>query len=42
MLDEEVVRAGYADLRTHRPKVKYPERLLRAYREAGEWKRLWE
>jgi len=36
---EEIIRAGYAGLRTHPPNLEYLDRLLRAYREAGEWKR---
>lgn len=42
MLNEEIVRAGYANLMTIPPNVKYQERFLRAYREAREDKRgLW-
>jgi micrococcal nuclease len=36
MLNEEIVRAGYANLLTHPPNVKYQERFLMAYREARE------
>jgi len=36
MLNEEIVRAGYASLLTHPPNVKYQERFLKAYREAPE------
>jgi micrococcal nuclease len=43
MLNEEVVRAGYANLLTHPPNVKYQERFLKAYREARESERwLWK
>lgn len=43
MLNEEIVRAGYATLLTHPPNVKYQERFLRAYREARENQRgLWK
>jgi len=31
MLNEEIVRAGYANLLTYPPNVKYHERFLRAY-----------
>lgn len=42
MLNEEIVRAGYAGLMTIPPNVKYQERLLKLYREARENKRgLW-
>jgi micrococcal nuclease len=36
MLNEEIVKAGYANLMTVPPNVKYQERFLKAYREAGE------
>jgi hypothetical protein len=36
MLNEEIVRAGYANLLTHPPDVNYQERFLMAYREARE------
>lgn len=36
MLNEEIVKAGYASLMTIPPNVKYQERFLRAYREARE------
>ena len=36
MLNEEIVKAGYANLMTVPPNVKYQERLLKAYREARE------
>jgi micrococcal nuclease len=43
MLNEEVVRAGYANLMTYPPNVKYQEQFLRAYEEARESKRgLWK
>ena len=42
MLNEEIVKAGYANLMTYPPNVKYQERFLKAYREARENKRgLW-
>jgi len=42
MLNEEIVKAGYANLMTYPPNVKYQERFLRAYREARENNRgLW-
>jgi micrococcal nuclease len=42
MLNEEILKAGYANLLTHPPNVKYQERFLKAYREARENKRgLW-
>jgi micrococcal nuclease len=36
MLNEEIVKAGYANLMTIPPNVKYQERFLKAYREARE------
>ena len=36
MLNEEVVKAGYANVMTVPPNVKHQERFLRAYREARE------
>ena len=43
MLNEEIVRAGYATIMTYPPNVKYEERFLKAYREAREGKRgLWK
>ena len=43
MLNEEIVRAGYAYLMTIPPNVKYQERFLKAYREARESSRgLWK
>jgi micrococcal nuclease len=42
MLNEEIVKAGYASPATFPPNVKYVERFRRAYREARENKRgLW-
>ncbi len=42
MLNEEIVKAGYASLMTYPPNVKYQDRFLRAYREARENNRgLW-
>jgi micrococcal nuclease len=42
MLNEEIVKAGYANLMTYPPNVKYEDRFLRAYREARENNRgLW-
>jgi micrococcal nuclease len=42
MLNEEIVKAGYANLMTIPPNVKYQEKFLKAYREARENKRgLW-
>ena len=42
MLNEEIVRAGYANLMTYPPNVKYQERFLRAYKEArGNKRGLW-
>ncbi|MCX5813762.1 MAG: thermonuclease family protein [Proteobacteria bacterium] len=43
MLNEEIVRAGYANVINASPNVKYKERLLKAYAEAKIHKRgLWE
>jgi micrococcal nuclease len=44
MLNEEIGKAGYANIMTTPPNVKYQERFSRAYREAkgnnrGLWKR---
>ena len=36
MLNEEIVKSGYANLMTIPPNVKYQEAFLRAYREARE------
>lgn len=42
MLNEEIVKAGYANLMTIPPNVKYQEAFLKAYREARENRRgLW-
>jgi micrococcal nuclease len=42
MLNEAIVKAGYASLFTYPPNVKYQQRFLKAYREAKERKRgLW-
>jgi len=43
MLNEEIVKAGYAQLMTIPPNLKYQERFLMAYREARENHRgLWK
>jgi len=43
MLNEEIVKAGYANLMTVPPNVKYQEEFLKAYREAREsGKGLWK
>jgi len=43
MLNEEIVKAGYAQLMTISPNLKYQERFLMAYREARENHRgLWK
>jgi micrococcal nuclease len=43
MLNEEIVKAGYAVIMTVPPNVKYKDRLLEAYQEAEEEKRgLWK
>lgn len=42
MLNEEILKAGYAQLLTYPPNVKYVDRFLKAYREARENNRgLW-
>ncbi len=42
MLNEEIVKAGYASLLTYPPNAKYQDRFLRAYREARQNNRgLW-
>ncbi len=42
MLNEEIVKAGFASVMTIPPNVKYQDRFLRAYKEARENKRgLW-
>jgi micrococcal nuclease len=43
MLNEEIVRAGYAKVITIPPNVKYNERFLEAYKEAKKYRRgLWK
>ncbi len=43
MLNEEIVKAGYANVMTIPPNVKYKDRFLRAYKQARERKRgLWK
>ena len=43
MLNEEIVKAGYATVITIPPNVKYKDRFLRAYKQARESKRgLWQ
>ena len=43
MINEEIVKAGYANLMTYPPNVRYKERFLSAYRFARENKKgLWE
>jgi micrococcal nuclease len=43
MLNEEIVKAGYASVMTIPPNVKYEDRFLKAYQEAREDKKgLWE
>ncbi len=43
MLNEEIVKAGYATVMTIPPNVKYKDKFSRAYKEARERKRgLWE
>jgi len=42
MLNEEILKAGYAQLLTYPPNIKYVDRFLKAYREARENNRgLW-
>ena len=42
MLNEEMVKGGYASLMTYPPNVKYRDRFEKAYREAREARRgLW-
>jgi micrococcal nuclease len=42
MLNEEIIKAGYAQPMTIPPNVKYQERFLRAYQDARENRRgLW-
>ena len=38
MLNDEIVKAGYAMIMTIPPNVKYKERFLKAYQEAREGK----
>ncbi len=43
MLNEEIVKAGYANVKTIPPNVKYKDRFLKTYQEAREDKRgLWK
>jgi micrococcal nuclease len=43
MLNEETLKAGYANLLTHPPNVRFKDRFLEAYREARERKKgLWK
>jgi len=43
MLNEEIVKAGYVNVMTISPNVKYKDRFLKAYKEARKSKRgLWE
>jgi len=43
MLNEEIVKAGYANIMTYPPNVKYQERFLKAYRESRENRKgLWK
>jgi len=39
MLNEEIIKAGYANVMTFPPNVRYQERFVRAYREARDFKR---
>jgi micrococcal nuclease len=39
MLNEEIIKAGYASVMTYPPNVKYQERFVKAYREAREGQR---
>ena len=42
MLNEEIVKAGYASVLTYPPNVKYQEKFLKGYKEAREAKKgLW-
>jgi len=42
MLNEEIVKAGYANVMTIPPNVKYEDKFLKAYKHAKEGKRgLW-
>jgi micrococcal nuclease len=43
MLNEEIVKAGYGNVMTIPPNVKYQDRFLKAYQEARKRKRgLWK
>ena len=43
MLNEEIVKVGYANVMTIPPNVKYKDKFLKAYQEARENKRgLWK
>ena len=43
MLNEEIIKSGYASLMTYPPNVKYQDRFLKAYRAARSEKRgLWK
>ncbi len=43
MLNEEIVKADYANVMTVPPNIKYQDRFLKAYKEAREGKKgLWE
>jgi len=43
MLNEEIIKAGYANVMTIPPDVKYKDKFLKAYKQARENKRgLWE
>jgi endonuclease YncB( thermonuclease family) len=43
MLNEEIVKAGYANVMTIPPNVKYKDRFIGAYQEAEENKKgLWK
>jgi micrococcal nuclease len=39
MLNEEIVKAGYANIMTYPPNVRYQDRFVRAYREARDSRR---
>ncbi len=43
MLNEEIVKAGYANVKSIPPNVKYKDKLLKAFKYAKETKRgLWD
>jgi micrococcal nuclease len=43
MLNEEILKAGYADVEPHSPNMRYRERLIKDYAEAKEHKKgLWK